>query len=389
MHGLPPSRVQKDPQHPGLTPGSAELRVSTLELFFDLVFVFTITQLTSLLARELWPTGVAQALLIFIVLFWMYSGYAWLTNQVPPISTARRLLLVAGMAGFFICALAIPRAFVDTGLAFGLGYLLVVVVHGGLYAQVHGRSVVRFVPFNAGGALCVIAASWASGALVYVLWAAPIALQYLAASITGGVDESARAGFDIRPAHFVERHGGLLIVALGESVVGVGIGITDLALNVSTVTTAVLGLLLAAALWWTYFGADEKRAEASLTTASMNERIRMALVGYFYAFVPMLLGITALAAGVKLTIGTIEARLPLAPALLLGGGIALYLVGDALFRRTMHIPHGVYRIGAAAVALATIVLGVGASGLAQLAALVALLALMVALESRGRLQAVE
>src|SRR5262249_15000049 len=147
-----------------------------------------------------------------------------------------------------------------------------------------------------------------------------IALQYLAASVTGRVDEPARSGFDIRPAHFVERHGGLLIVALGESVVGVGIGITDLALNGSTVTSAVLGLLLAAALWWTYFGADEERAEASLTAASMNERIRMALVGYFYAFVPMLLGITALAAGVKLTISTIEASLPLAPALLLGGG---------------------------------------------------------------------
>jgi low temperature requirement protein LtrA len=308
---------------------------------------------------------------------------------VPPVSATRRLLLVAGMAGFFICALAIPRAFVDTGLAFGLGYLLVVLVHGGLYAQVHGRAVVRFVPFNVGGALCVIAASWASGALVYVLWAAPIALQYLAASITSGVDESVRSGYDIRPAHFVERHGGLLIVVLGESVVGVGIGITDLALNGSTITTAVLGLLLAAALWWTYFGADEKRAEASLTAASMNERVRMALVGYFYAFVPMLLGITALAAGVKLTISTIEARLPLAPALLLGGGIALYLAGDALFRRTMHIPHSVYRIGAGAVALATIVLGMGASGLAQLAALVTILALMVALESRGRSEPVE
>ncbi len=91
-----------------------------------------ITQLTSLLARERWPTGVAQVLLIFVVLFWMYSGYAWLTNQVPPVSAARRLLLVAGMAGFFVCALAIPRAFVDAGVAFGLGYLLVVLVQGGL-----------------------------------------------------------------------------------------------------------------------------------------------------------------------------------------------------------------------------------------------------------------
>ncbi len=119
---------------------------------------------------------------------------------------------------------------------------------------------VRFVPFNVGGALCIVAATWASGVLVYALWAAPIALPYLAASITGGVDQSARAGLDIRPAHFVERDGGLLIVALGESVVGVGIGVADL-----------------------------------------------------------VLGITDLAAGVKVSIGTIEAPLPLVPALLLGG----------------------------------------------------------------------
>jgi hypothetical protein len=123
----------------------AELHVSSRELFFDIVFVFTITQLTSLLARQLSLTGAVQVFLIFVVLFWMYGGYAWLTNQVPPVSTSWRLLLIAGMAAFFVCALAIPRAFADAGLAFGVGYLLVVLVHSGLYAQVHGRVVLRFV----------------------------------------------------------------------------------------------------------------------------------------------------------------------------------------------------------------------------------------------------
>ncbi len=93
-------------------------------------------------------TGGVQVFLIFTLLFWMYGGYAWLTNQAPPVSTARRLLLIGGMVAFFVCALAIPHAFTETGLAFGLGYLLVIVVHGGLYAQSHGRVVLRFVPLS-------------------------------------------------------------------------------------------------------------------------------------------------------------------------------------------------------------------------------------------------
>jgi low temperature requirement protein LtrA len=262
------------------------LRVSSLELFFDIVFVFTITQLTTLLARDYGPSGVVNAFLIFIVLFWMYGGYAWLTNQVPPASAVRRLLLIAGMAGFFVCAMAIPRAFNGAGMVFGVGYLLVVLVHGGLYAQAHGRAVLRFVPFNAAGAFCVIAASQLTGQAAYALWVAPIALQYVASYLAGRVDERSQAGFDIRPAHFVERHGGLLIVALGESVVAVGIGMADLTLDLPTVGTAVLGLALAASLWWAYFGADEKQAELSLRSATMDERVRMALYGCFYAFVP-------------------------------------------------------------------------------------------------------
>ncbi|MBV9544083.1 MAG: low temperature requirement protein A [Chloroflexi bacterium] len=361
-----------------------ELRVSTLELFFDLVFVFTITQLASLLARDLSAAAAAQVCLIFIVLFWMYGGYAWLTNQVPPVSTMRRVLLIAGMAAFFVCALSVPRAFSGTGLVFGVGYLLVVLVHGGLYAQVHGRAVLRFVPFNAAGAACIIIASQLNGALVYVLWAAPIALQYAASYLAGRVGENQRAGFDVRPGHFVERHGGLLIVAFGESVVGVGIGLADLTLDLKTVITAVLGLVLAAALWWVYFGSDEKQAEAHLRAAAMNDRVRMALVGYFYAFVPMLLGVTSLAAGVKLTISTIDARLSLGPALLLGGGVALYLVGDSIFRRTMRIPGSVYRLSAAAVAAATVVLGTMLAGLAQLLGLLLTVAAMLVLEARNR-----
>jgi len=125
----------------------------------------------------------------------------------------------------------------------------------------------------------------------------PVPLQFVASHLAGGVDESARAGFDIRPSHFVERHGGLLIVVLGESIVAIGIGVTDLTLDAITIATAVLGLAIAAGLWWACFGVDEKQAEISLRAAALNDRVRMALFGYFYPFVPMLLGITSFAAG--------------------------------------------------------------------------------------------
>src|SRR5215467_5237322 len=110
---------------------SDEIRVSTIELFFDL----TITQLTSLLVHDPTVRGVAQAVLIFGNLWWMYGGYAWLTNAVPPTDTKRRLLLIAGMGAFLVCALSIPDAFGDAGIAFGIGYVLVNVVHSGIFLK--------------------------------------------------------------------------------------------------------------------------------------------------------------------------------------------------------------------------------------------------------------
>jgi len=176
----------------------AQVRVSNLELFFDLVFVFTITQLTALVEHHLSLLGVVRAALVFVVLYWMYSGYAWLTNQVPPTTSSRRLLLVCGMASFLICALAIPRAFERTALAFSLGYVLVVLVHSGLYAQVHGAGVWRFVPLNLLGAACLVGAAFASGWARYSLWVTTVVLHYATTRLSERVSESQSTGFAIR-----------------------------------------------------------------------------------------------------------------------------------------------------------------------------------------------
>ena len=292
-------------------PADAEqpLRVSTLELFFDLVFVFTITQLTGLLSRDLTPTGALRVLLVFGVLWWMYAGYAWLTNARTPARLPERLLLLLGMTGFLVIGLAIPDAFARRGeaIALGLGYLLVVVVHGALYQRLN-RNILRLVPFNVLSALLVIAAGifgvsgGAEQPAGYALWVAALAVQALSPLIV-----HPRGRFSIQPSHFVERHGALIIVALGESVADIGIGAAGRPVTFGLIAPAALGLALAAALWWAYFGVgDDERAEDAMTRADPAVRPALALNAYFYAYIPMLLGIVTLAAGVKEVIGQVD-----------------------------------------------------------------------------------
>jgi low temperature requirement protein LtrA len=360
--------------------GEEELRVSTLELFFDLVFVFTLTQLTGLLADDLSAAGMVRVVLVFDVLFWMYAAYAWLTNQVPPDRPARRLLLILAMAAFLVCALAAPQAFDGGGVAFGLGYLLVVLVHGGLYAQGYGAVVLRFAAPNVLAALSLVVAGLLRGPAAYALWAVPVLVQL----VTPWWSARAATRLRVRPAHFVERHGLLLIVALGESVVAIGIGLGGERLDLGLFAVAVLGLALAAGLWWTYFAGDEQGAEHALTTAPVERRFRLANNAYFYAFIPMLLGVIVLAAGVKKSIGHVGDPLGAGPALALAGGVALYLAGDVAFRRVLGIRPVGHRAAAAALALATVPLGVGVAAGVQLVALVAVLVATIAAERRWR-----
>lgn len=361
-----------------------EQRVSTIELYFDLVFVFTLTQLTALLEHELTLESGVQVVLIFMVLFWMYGGYAWLTNQVAPEGATRRLLLIGGMAAFLVCALSIPEAFDETGVEFGIGYLLVVVVHAGMYAVNYGRAVLRFVPLNILGALSVIVAGLVEPPAAYFLWLAPIVLQYLTFTFVSAVNEPTGAGLDLRSGHFVERHGLLLIVAFGESVVAIGLGITGIALDITTFAAAVLGLGLVSALWWAYFDEDAGRAEAALQEAPINDRARMAINGYFYAYIPMLLGIVIVAAGVSLVLGDVGATIGLGRALLLGGGAGLYLAGNVAFRAALGIRPIASRAAAAIAALLTLPVGVLVAAVAQLITLVVVLTAMLVLDSASR-----
>jgi low temperature requirement protein LtrA len=319
--------------------------VTTLELFFDLVFAFTLTQLATLLASGFTAADAVRVLLIFGLLWWMYEGYAWLTNARPPVHTAERLLLLVGMAGFLTIGLAIPDGFGGSALALGLGYLVVVVVHGALYLRVN-RNIVRIVhPKNL---------------------------------------------FELRAAHLSERHSALLLVALGESVAAIGVGAGRLAgrsglQDARLTVAAVLGLALAATLWWIIFGAgDEEKAERVLTAASSERRTALALSAFFYGNIPLLLGLVAMAAGVGRAVERSDrlAAGPLAPAVVLAVGAALFLAGDVAIRRLLRIGPVRWRAGTAVAALATLAVGAFAALEVQLTVLTLLLVGMLILERR-------
>ncbi|WP_405437149.1 low temperature requirement protein A [Streptomyces avidinii] len=386
-----------------------EHRVSTLELFFDLVFVFTITQLTVLLADDLSLRGAGQVVLIFTVLFWMYGGYAHLTNQVPPDRTVRRVLLMLAMGAFMVCALAVPTAFGAGGIAFGLGYLLVVLVHSALFTQAHGRGVLWFALPNALCALSVTAAGFFDGLPAWGLWmlalllqfVTPVVVQRVAASGTAGAGEAEGAqgaqgaqGAEapgqtvgdqlggMNAAHLVERHGLLLIIVFGESVIAIGIGVGALPLSLGIAGGAFLALAIASAMWWMYFVRDEGRAEEVFAQTPPERRFKLAMVAYYYAFLPMLLGIAVFAAGVKKAIGHLGEHLHTGPAVALAGGVALYLAGDLAFRAALRIGPVRYRAAALLLALATIPVGTGRSGAGQLVALACVLVAALVAESR-------
>jgi len=328
------------------------------------------------LAEHPTTRGLLQAVLILGVVWWMYGGYTWLTNAERTDAGGRRLLLLGGMAGFMIQALCIPTAFSGDGLVFGIGYLVVICVHGTLFMRSAREATVssfrRLALYNLAIAALVLIGGGIGGAVEYVAFAAAFAVAWIVPK--RGVE----SGFEIAPAHFVERHGLVVIIAIGESVIAVGIGAQELVVEAGMIAVALLGLALSACLWWAYFGGDDARAERALTDAPAARRPALALAAYGYWHIPILLGIVATASALEVAIAHPTAGLSTARALALGGGVGLYMVGDALFRRSLGLGPLAGRLGAAALALATVPIGTELSAIVQLIALVVVLAAILA-----------
>ncbi|HET9121424.1 MAG TPA: low temperature requirement protein A [Solirubrobacterales bacterium] len=355
-----------------------ELRVSTLELFFDLVFVFTITQLTAVLVHH--PTGeaLAQVVLMLAAIWWMYGAFAWLTNAVPPNRTALRLPLLAGMLAFFAISLTIPTAFRGDGVIFACAYLVVIAVHTVLYTQSSSWTVTgvwSFARMNLLAGVLILVGAIIGGTAEYVFWILAVLIFVLVPALVP--DE---AGW-IRPDHFVERHGLVVMVALGESVVAVGIGASGLDVTWELLAVATLGLTLSAELWWVYFMGDDEEAEGALLAMIPTRwQFYATNVAYYWAHLLMLLGIVCIAAGLERAIGHAFDELSFAQGLELGGGTALFLAGHAFFRAVLGLSFKPWRAVALVLALATIPLGTETSALVQLAVLVAALGACTAAE---------
>jgi low temperature requirement protein LtrA len=276
------------------------------------------------------------------------------------------------MCGYFILALAIPHAFDDSGPAFGLAYLFVVVVHAWLFGHSAGeggaRGILLLARSNVPGALLVLLGGLIGGHAQVVLWTAAVLLLWIVPRVVG------IESFDVAPAHFVERHGLVIIVAIGESVVAIGIGASELAIDVELALVAALGLLLSAGLWWTYFGGDDVRAEEALVALPRRRRPLAALDAFGYAHYLMLLGIVCLAVGLKKATGHAYEPLAGGEALVLAGGVAMFLAADVWFRRILRIGAAPARLAGAVLALATIPLGSEIAAIAQVAALAAVVA---------------
>ncbi|MGK5742720.1 low temperature requirement protein A [Micromonospora sp. URMC 103] len=356
-------------------------RATPVEIFFDVVFVLTVTQLAGLLEHHLNWAGVGQTVLILGLLWYVYSGYVWLTNHVPPRRPVRILLLFGGMAGFLLTAAAIPHAFTGSGLLFGVGYLIVVTVHIGLFSRSpHRPAVRRFVPYELGGAALVIVAGLLTGPAVPVLWVAAIFIQSVLPFLLPGHSwVGAAASLHVRPAHFVERHALLVIVALGETVVAIGMGARVDHLNPGVAGAVVMALALPATFWWTYF-TDTAASEAALEHADDATRARLAARVYNLDHVVLLLGIIATATGLHAVVVHPETPAGWPAALALTAGVALFLAAIADLRHSVGVRRTTSRRATAALVLASTPIGASVNSALHLGVVIILMLVMLLID---------
>lgn len=307
-------------------------QVTPLELFFDLVFVFAITQVTGFLADNSTWLGLLRGLMLLGALWWAWAAFAWLTNTLNPEEGAVRLAVFGSIGAMLIVSLATPNAFGAEGVVFGIAYFIVRALHLVLYAIASRddpellRAVIRIVPSATLGPALLLVAGFLAGVPQLALWAVALAVDYLGALIGRG------QGWRVSPEHFVERHGLVVIIALGESIVAIGVGAAGLPLDAGRIVAALLGMAVIAALWWSYFDWLIYVTLARLAEATGVERATLARDLYSYLHMPMVAGVVLFALGLKTTLADVESPLPTIPALGLCGGLALYFLAHVAAR---------------------------------------------------------
>ena len=358
-------------------------RVTPLELFFDLVFVLAITQCTALMSHDQTWSGLAQGLLILGVLWWAWVGYSWLTSVIDPEEGAVRLVIFVAMAALLIVSLCVQEAFDTLALTFALGIGVFRAAHIALFWLAGAddedlqRSVIGLAVSTAIAVGILALASLFDGLAQGALWALAIFLDMAGPYFFGA------EGWKLVPGHFAERHGLIVIIALGESIVALGIGASG-ALDLGIGTAAVLGVFLAAALWWTYFDVVALISARRLGEAEVGRvQNELARDSYSYIHLLMVAGIVLTAFGMKVTIGHHGEHLHDVPAFALLGGLAIYLLGLVAFRwRHVHSLNR-HRLGLAIVLLLLVPVATAVPALISVAICVVLIWAMIVYEHRS------
>jgi low temperature requirement protein LtrA len=307
-------------------------RVKPLELFFDLVFVFGLTQVTTMLSADPTWGGLVRGLAVLAAIWWAWAAYAWLTNTLNPEEGIVRIAMFIVMAAMLVVALAVPEAFDEHGVIFGVAYLIVRAMHLALYALAargdHDLlgAVLRFIPSSTISGVLILTAGFLEGDARIALWVIALAVDYLGALVGRG------AGWHLSPGHFAERHGLIVIIAIGESIVALGVAATGTPLSSGVITASLFGITVAAALWWTYFDWVSIVTEQQLRQATGTQQTELARDAYSYLHFLMVAGIVLFAVALKKTLADFDAHLGPVPTAALCGGLALYLLAHVLLR---------------------------------------------------------
>ncbi|HEX6311732.1 MAG TPA: low temperature requirement protein A [Acidimicrobiia bacterium] len=355
--------------------------VKPLELYFDLVFVLGFTQCTALMVTQPTWEGIARGMLVLAMLWWAWAAYAWLTSVIDPEEGAVRLAMFAAMAGLLVVALCVPEAFGDRALTFAIAYGVVRAGHIAVYLLASRddpglrSSVVSLAASSAIAIGLLVGASFLDGVAQGSLWGIAIVLDW------GGPALFGVAGWRLVPGHFAERHGLIIILALGESIVALGIA-AEVDLTAGVLTAAVLGIVLTSALWWIYFDVVALVTERRLGLATEGrERNTLARDSYSYLHFPMVAGIVLAALGLEATLAHVDEHLDVEHASALLGGIAVYLLTHVALRlRNAHTVN-VQRLVLALTLFALIPVAMHVPALATLAGMDVLLWAMVAYEN--------
>ena len=356
-------------------------RVKPLELFFDLVFVLAITQCATLMVGHPTWTGIAEAMLVLALLWWSWTGYAWLTSVVDPEEGAVRLAIFAAMSALLIAALTVPDAFNDRALEFALAYGVVRAGHIALFVLASRddpalrQSVWGLGAGTAFGVGLLIGGSFFDGAGQGALWSLALLLDMAEPYFFGS------EGWKLVPGHFAERHWLIIIVALGESIVALGVG-ADVGLTIGVAAAAVLGVALVSEMWWIYFDvvaiANVRRLIRAPQGREQNELARDV---YSYLHFPLVAGIIIAAFGLHETLAHVDEPLATVPAFGLLGGVAVYLLGHVVVRLRGVRTLNTQRFVLALVLLALIPPAREVSSLVALGAVAVLLAGMITYET--------